>query len=783
MKQGNLIGISFATLSWALCAATPSPAFAQSEGAAQSSASPSTEANAGEIGEIVVTAQKRSESLQKVPLAITAITAVELQRSGVKDLQGVAATVPGLNLGEQLGVAKIALRGIGLESLQPGAEGSIAFHVDGVFISRSVAALSSFYDIQQVEVLRGPQGTLYGRNATGGSINITTQTPTEEFSGYASLGYGNYNQVTAEGAIGGAIVPGLLSARIAFQTQDHDGYGKNIVTGNDIDDLNSRAVRGSLRFTPSDRVTIDIKGDIYRRSDHSGGYHYLGGGGYAAPGVPITPIGLTLFGGQAAPNRRDLANNVDPTNRVRFWGLSGKINVELTDAISLSSLTAYRKLRYQTASDIDSTSALVAPIYQAEQDKQFSQELQLSGNSDRLNWLLGAFYFRENDRGQLAIPFDNFAFVAPPANYLSVGYYGGGFIKTKAYALFGQATYELVDNLRLTLGARYSKEKKDALDNFLFDPGTPFNSSTPASIALQPPTGTLSLPGQKKFNSFTPRVALDYQITPSVMLYGSWSKGFKSGTFNLGTFGKPVNPEKVSAFEAGIKSSLFDRRLRLNVAGFYYDYADLQVGKVSTNSTVLENAANATIYGAEIEMQAKPTANLQLDANVAWLHARFDDFVSRDLARGYGDGSTFVDANGNVIPGATSSTPGANAAFDLAGNALSQSPNFTAFAGAQYTVPSSVGDFTLRGEITYRSRSYMTAFNVRETSQPAFAKLNAFLNWTSTGGKVSGSLYVRNITNKTTVSSAYVSSGLFGFPTNGYLEEPRTYGARIRYDF
>tara|TARA_R110000782_G_C14819243_1_gene413906 strand:+ start:4455 stop:6731 length:2277 start_codon:yes stop_codon:yes gene_type:complete len=758
MNKGKSLGIGFATLSLALCASVSSTALAQNE---------SMGLSAGEIGEIVVTAQKRSESLQKVPLAITAITAQELQRSGVKDLQGVAATVPGLNLGEQLGVAKITLRGIGLESLQPGAEGSIAFHVDGVFISRSVAALASFYDIQQVEVLRGPQGTLYGRNATGGSINITTQTPTEELSGYASLAYGNYNQITAEGAVGGAIIPGVLSARIAFQTQDHDGYGKNIVTGNDIDDLNSRAVRASLRFTPSDRVTIDIKGDLYRRKDNSGGYHFLGGGGFSAPGVPITPVGISLFGGQAAPNRRDLANNTDPTNRVRFWGLSGKINAELTDNIDLTSLTAYRKLRYQTASDIDSTSALVAPIFQAEQDKQFSQELQLSGSSDRLNWLLGAFYFSENDRGQLAIPFDNFAFFAPPTNYLSVGYYGGGFIKTKAYAVFGQATYELVDNLRLTLGARYSKEKKTALDNFLFDIVTPYDASTPVDVALQPPAGTISLPGEEKFNSFTPRVALDYQVAPSVMLYGSWSKGFKSGTYNLGTLGNPVNPEKVSAFEGGIKSSLFDRRLRLNVAGFYYDYTDLQVGKVESTSTVLENAANATIYGAEVEMQAKPVENVQLDANVAWLHARFDDYVSRDLARPYGDGTLI---NGN---------PG----FNLAGNTLSQSPNLTAFAGAQYTIPSSAGDFTLRGEISYRSRSYLTAFNVKEVSQPAYAKLNAFLNWASNDGQVSGSLYIRNITNKTTVSSAYVSSGLFGFPINGYLEEPRTYGARIRYDF
>src|SRR3546814_921577 len=208
-----------------------------------------------------------------------------------------------------------------------------------------------------------------------------------------------------------------------------------------------------------------------------------------------------------------------------------------------------------------------------------------------------------------------------------------------------------------------------------------------------------------------------------MLLYASWSKGFKSGTYNLGTLGNPVNPEKVSAFEGGIKSTLFDRRLRLNVAGFYYDYTDLQVGKVESTSTVLENAATATIYGAEVEIQARPVERVQLDANAAWLHARFDSYESRDLARPFGDGTTLI--NGN---------PG----FNLAGNTLSQSPNFTFFAGAQYTLPTTAGDFPLRGEVSYRSRSYLTAFNVDEVSQPSFAKFNAFLNWNASAGKKIG---------------------------------------------
>lgn len=496
--------------------------------------------NAEGIPDIVVTAQKRSESLQKVPLAVTALSGATLQRSGITDLQGATSSIPSLNLGQQVGVAKISLRGIGLESLQPGAEGSIAFYVDGVFISRSIAALASFYDVDQVEVLRGPQGTLYGRNATGGAINIRSRAPTKDTTGYVNLTVGNYNRVVAEGAVSGTIVPGLITARVAFQTQDRDGYGRNIVTGNRIDDLNSRAVRGSIRITPSDRLTLDLVGDYYRQNDSSGGYHYLGGAGFTAPGVPFSPIAVTL-GGRVPDKIRDIANNSDPLNRVNSWGVHGKLSYELTPEIEFTSLTAYRDLSYATKNDIDSTSAQVGNLYQGEQDWQFSQEVQLAGRSDRLNWLIGGFYFRENDRGQLAIPFDNRIVGIPAPNAFVRGYYGGGYIKTDALAAFGQASYEILDHLRLTLGARYSTEKKTNRDESAFDVSTPYDPGAPIGETLATPPGAASIVRDKRFNSFTPKVALDYQATRDVLLYASWSKGFKSGAYSLGSFTPPFS--------------------------------------------------------------------------------------------------------------------------------------------------------------------------------------------------------------------------------------------------
>ncbi len=719
----------------------------------------------GEIGDIIVTAQKRSESLQKVPLAITAVTAEELDQRGIRDLQGIVSSVPSLNLGQQVGVAKIALRGVGLENISAGAEGSIAFHMDGVFISRSIAALSSFYDVQQVEVLRGPQGTLYGRNATGGSINITTRRPTQELSGYANLTVGNYGLIATEGAISGAIVPDVLAARVAFQTRDRNGYGKNIVTGNGIDDLNTRAVRGSLLFTPTDKLMIDIKGDYFRQNDRSGSYHFFGAGGFVAPGVPITPFGI-LAGGTVPTDIRDVSNEADPANNLKFWGVSGKVTYDISDDIQFSSLTSFRRLRYSTFTDIDATSTRIAPGNQFEKDRQFSEELQLSGKMDRLNWLIGLYYFNEKDEGAISIPLDNLVFGflgAPPPYYLTQGYYSGGHIKTDAVAIFGQASYELVDNLRVTVGARYSSEKKANVDQVLFDAVTPYDPATREPVTL---------PGrEKRFKSFTPRIALDYQATPDVLVYGSWSKGFKAGTYNLGSATPPVDPEKVDAFEAGVKSSLFDRRVRLNLAAFYYNYKDLQVGKVlysgGVPTIVLENAGNARIYGLEAELKAQVSSTFDIDANAAWLHARFTKYCSGDPTRPYLGGD----------PGCLAGE------INLRGNSLSQAPDFTAFFGAQYHVPSDLGEFTVRGEVAWRDRSYFTPFNVKYVSQAPNTRLNAFMNWAGKDGHATASLFVKNLTNKTVVGNTVIGGGIVGYPIVGFLEDPRTFGFTLGYKF
>lgn len=756
----------------ALCCAASLCGLVATQASAQAQENPNATARStnATVGEIIVTAQKRSESLQKVPIAVSVMTASQLERSGVSDLQDVALSVPNLDFGQQLGAAHIYLRGIGLDSVAVGSEGSIAFNVDNVFISRTVGALSSFYDINQLEVVHGPQGTVYGRNATGGAINVSTRDPTANTEGYVNLTAGSYDLFKADGALGGSLIDGVLAVRVAFQAQDRDGYGVNIATGHEVDNLRTRAFRVGLKFTPTDRLEMTTKFDYFFENDNSGGYHYLGAGGRTATGAVITPFSI-VEGSVEPANVRDISNELDPTNHVQNWGLSNKITYEITDGIKINAITGYRWERNTESTDLGSGNVPIAsPIVQYEDDSQFSQELQLVSKSKKLDWILGFYYFHETDFGTLALPVSSYFFGYTPGTIPTPvfpvppeleGFLTGGTLITDALAGFGQATYAIADNLHLTLGARYSTEKKTDEDIFAFDTTDLYSPSL-----VRVPTTILNR--ATRFPSFTPKVGIDYQISPDVLVYVSWARGFKAGTYNLGNLQNPVYPEKVSAFEGGLKSTLFGNRAHLNLAGFYYDYTDLQVGKVENLSLVLENAATATIYGAEAEFNAKITPNFEINASGSWLHATFDSYVSADPARVAGDGHT-VD--------------GGQPAFNLAGNTLSDAPRFSFFFGGQYKIETNLGGFVPRFEVNWKDKVFYSPFNVSYLAQSAYAKANLLLNWSSNSGKWNGSIYAKNVFNKTTIATAYISSVVVGYPVNGYLDPPREIGVRFGYKF
>jgi iron complex outermembrane recepter protein len=758
----------------------------------EAAASQDATESAGAIDEILVTAQKRSESVQKIPIAVTAIGGDDLRVAGISNVQGIVDSVPSLQLGKFYGVANVTLRGIALSALNAGVESPIAFHVDGIYLGRPAAVLSSFFDVQRVEVLRGAQGTLYGRNATGGSINIITADPTADTTGFAQVTYGNYDHMNVEAGIGGALSE-QVQYRVAGRWDRHEGYGINEATGREIDDNNERAIRAKIRVLPTDNLTIQFSGD-YTKAHSNGAIHLQG----TVTGGPLwgtlDNIGGTPWdAGTTASNIRNVSQDTDPRLETEFWGLGADASLDL-GGVTLRSITGYRRSKSLAIGDIDLTSSpLISPFGLSDDATQFSQELQIVGQNDASDWIVGGYYFHEKDNGRQVSAFSNvflplFGAPLPPAGvYNARGLYTGSQIKTDAYAIFGQYTRHFNEQLSVTLGGRYSIETKTLFNQNNLDLATPFELDelfeVPDTLAIQcgvgvPTIGYNSVVCDPKttFKAFTPKIAVDFQATPDILLYASFSKGFKSGTYNLGVAQDPVRPEKIDDYEVGIKSTLFGGLVRANLAGFYYDYKDVQVFNGLPTQTYLENAANAEIYGLELEVLAKPTPALQIDLSGSWLHTAYKDYKAFDQLRPAGDGVTLVPDRGN--PGTFLT------GFDLEGNNLPQAPELSGLLGVAYTVFAEPGDFTLRGEVSYTDKLYITQFNTCPVGcVPSRTRFNASLNFNAKDGGLYASVNGKNLTNKVVLTSGFAGTPLAGGIISGYLEAPRTVDVTVGYRF
>ena len=728
-----------------LLAASALPTMAAAQAAPEPAASAGQDDKAGPdgIADIIVTAQKREENVQRVPLAITAVTGDVLLERQVTGIDQIATVAPSVNFGTYGGAARIAVRGIGFDTVNPGSEGRIAYHVDGIYISRPGAQLGTFFDVARVEVLRGPQGTLYGRNATGGSINVITNAPTSTPSGYANLTVGNYGRISAEAAFSGPIADGI-DARIAIISNDHGGYGRNEFTGNGIDDANQRGARLSVRLKPSGNLTVDLSGDFYREDDHAYGIHYFG---QYNPAVPLRGVAL---GGSAPRKLRNVNADRDPTNKRELYGASATLTLDL-GATTLKSISGYRHSDYTVFTELDLTELPLSLFPFFEKARQFSQELQASGSFGASRWILGAYYFDERIDGGSQVARN--LLVSGGANRLTNGYKVRGLTHTESLAGYGQLDLALTEQLKILLGARYSHERISIDDTFQLDFVRDYSPTAPI----------LPLPGFPRSattsaNAFTPRVGVEFQAGPSTLLYATVSKGYKSGGFNLGVNRPAFSPEKIWSYEAGLKLTTSDRKLRTNLAAFFYDYSNLQVSKVVNSVVLTENAAAAELYGAELELTFLPVENFQVDGSVSYLHSRYKDFSSLDPAR---------------------PTLGV---LNLEGKRLTQAPEFTVNAGLQnsWTIPQ--GSLTLRGEVNYTSRVYFTAFNVNSVGQAGVAKFNAYLNFDS-GYRWTASLFVRNIADKVTRANGLVSSAVYGSPITGSVSPPRIFGARVGYAF
>lgn len=714
----------------ALAGLLSSAAQAQGAGGAAASTSASAVEQGRTLEEIVVTAQKREQVLQEVPAAITALSAAALIEQGVTDIYGLSALAPNVEVTRVIETPSIFIRGVGSQVLATGADGSVATHVDGVYVSRPKAQVAGLYDIERIEILRGPQGDLYGRNSTGGTLNIITRRPTDEFEAWGRVSAGNYSRLDAEGAISGPLVADALLGRLSFVSLNHSGYTSNIATGNDVDDQSEWGVRGQLLWRAASNLDLLFSADYYSGRDHSGGWHVLG----PATAAPLAGVAL---GGTAAPDPiRQISSERDPRRELELTNFSLTATLELTDALTLQSISGYRDMRSDAYTDIDGSALPLGALDRQENGEQFSEELQLSYDSERVHAIVGVYYFEESLFGLSRTPV-NLPFLPPGRFFNPVAD-----LDTEAAAVFGRVDISLTERLGLALGGRYSWEER-AVDG---------------RVIL--PTGvTVPNVGQRSWDDFSPRVTLDYDIAPGILGYVTWSKGFKSGAFVNGP-NPPVDPEKATTYEVGLKSELLDGNLLLNIAAFHYDFTDLQVNRVIGAIVVTENAAEAKIDGVEAEMRAVLGAGFGIDASLAWLDARYEDYMTADPTRL------------------------ALGPLDLAGYRMPTAPERSAFANLRKGFGFADGsELTVSTSYRWRDDQYFDPFNQPSAFQEAYGDLGARLQWVSPKGTATVALWGQNLTDEKAALAIAVSSELYGFPRLASVNEPRTYGLELTFKY
>lgn len=697
--------------------------------------------------EILVTATRSSEALSRVAASITAVSEADLGAGKIQDVASLASSIPNLSVGDQFGVNRIFIRGIGLTSIDLGADGGVAFLQDGAQISRPAAQLSGFYDLQQVEVLRGPQGTLYGRGATAGAINLITKKPTAELDGYFRATYGNYNNIGLEGAVGGPVSGDKVMVRIAGKYENRDGYGINEFTGKDIDDRNAYAMRGTILLAPTDRLEVMLSGEYFHENDSNYAFHYFGP--TVSPENTLGSIlgGNTLFTVAAAngkaPNIRNIYSDQEPLNRREGYSFTGSIEYKLDDW-SLKSISSYHNFERFNRDDLDASNVnMFGQNNYDENSKTFSQEFVANYQSDRFDAIFGAMYFKEDLFGAVRVPLTNVAllFGLPANTFDDQNYLQQGKVSIDAYGVYAQGSYAFSDQLKVTLGGRFSHEKRRGTGTFEF-------------------LGVVPTDKAASWDAFTPTLTVNYQANDNSLIYGSVTRGFKSGVINVGSQNDVIDPEYVWSYEVGFKTTSADNRLQANIAAFYMDYTNLQVGFVDATSVVTTiNAASARNYGIEVELRAKPLDGLTLELFGTVLNAKYTEFESGDYRQGF-------------------------AVVDLSGNRLSNAPEYSFRAAADYNIPLSVpGTLNIRAEMNWQDRVYFTEFNNADATQAAYALVNAGLRYTPDSDRWSAEIWGRNLTDKLVQTNNIITAPLYSSVRVGSVAPPRTYGVTVGIKF
>ncbi len=780
----------------ALATALAMPAYAQDAAVEQT----------GAIRDIIVTAQKREENVQSVPIAVTALDATALDSATIEDIRDLAGRVPSLvidSVGAGPSAAAISIRGISFEDIEKSFDPAVGVVVDGVFIGTNTGQLLDSFDMERLEVLRGPQGTLFGRNTIGGVISVTRTKPTDEFGLKAQAAYSNYD--TKRGRL--VINTGKLGDFIALKAfgfyDKTDGFYRN-VTKNKREGAYEVLTGGvTALITPSSAITAQLTYEHTRERGEtivsplskSGEVICL------APGAPgfspavecnrsiLEDKGLyTTFSSIATPVR----NNTD--------ALSANIDIDLSDNITLSSVTGYRKNKESVTQDFDASSTDFFDTKRDQNYEQFSQELRLAGDlSDSINVVAGAYYYTSNYQIRQNT---RFGVVLGQGQSLLLQQFVDH--KSTSYAGFLDAQFKLFDDLTLGLGGRYTRDKKTIFNNYgrvsalvrLSQPNytgvecvgvTGFLPSPPFPAGLPAYGPATNCSGSKSFGKFTFRGNLNYEIDDNKLIYGSFSRGFRSGGFNGRSSGPttlgPYEPETVDAFELGLKADWLDRKLRTNIALYYTKYNNKQEevvqpsppGSASPQETVVKNASSANIKGAELEVIAQLSDNFSFNASFSYTDAKYDNFF-------------------NDVVGLTTGSPPDGVKDDVSSLTLRRAPKVAWSAGLNYSKEMGSGTLNISTMLRFQSK-YQTCITPATPRVPGAIvndprcqtedreDLSAQIGYTipfGSGSEVSLNVFGRNLTNHKGLSATLPVAGLFTF---GTARQPRTYGVEVGFKF
>ncbi|MDE0064003.1 MAG: TonB-dependent receptor [Gammaproteobacteria bacterium] len=704
------------------------------------------------IEEVVVTAQKREQNVQDVGIAISAVTGEQMRQLGYTNAQQVTALAPGVHTVQPNGEANyaIAMRGVAANDFTTNVESPVAIYLDEVYISQMSGSGFMLFDMERVELLRGPQGTLYGRNATGGLAHFVTVRPAQETDGYAQLTLGSYDQVKFEGAVGGGLAEGV-SARVSVATHDNNGYIENRFLDERLNNANEWTGRVQVLFEPSDSFDVLLN---YRRSEQdidTGFFEHVS----ANVSGMLTPNEVNQVLGYI-DNDDDVYEgdyDRDGHNDLVTEGFTATVNWAF-DRFTLTSITDYSTVKRDYIEDSDASPVPLFNFFLTTDAEQFSQEVRLNGSTDTLDWVAGVYYLDlsvDDSNGAETDPFIDPAGDTPDITGLDNPYE----TNTESWSIFGQIERRLGDNLTGILGARWIRDEKDhayVVNVVDFIPGTVQRNGNP-NILVQ----LANYSGEREDDEFSVRAALNYDLNEDVMIYGSWNRGVKGGGYNSPVF--PLNPplgyddatmsydpEQLDAFEVGFKSRLAGGLAIFNGAAYYYDYKDYQAFQIIGLDTITTNA-NADSYGFELELQATPTDGLDVILGLAY----------NDIEVSLGDG-----------PKTTSV----------------QSPKWNLNGLVRYAWPLAGGELAAQFDALYRSKHYFSLTGLETVEEDGYTIANASLSYTSGNGGFTVTGFVHNLGDVQHLVQTFDLSGpdVFGM-VEQYYNKPRWWGVSLAMNF